>query len=84
MAEHPDRPAPKRLTIPSLRRMLDGRTAEDFRSLAHPLADRTIQPEDLGTPAAAHRPDLVPLIDQTGGGPRLKMIAVKVWSGKIR
>lgn len=84
MAEHPDRPAPKRLTIPSLRRLLEGRTSEDFRELRHPLADRTIRPEDLGAPAAAHRPDLVPVIEQTGGGPRLKMTAVKLWNGKIR
>lgn len=84
MTEHPVRPAPNRLTIPSLRKLLEGRTPEDFRELRHPLADRTIRPDDLGTPAAAHRPDLVPVLEPTGGGPRLKMTAVKVWSGKIR
>ncbi len=79
-----DRPSPKRVRIPSLKALLDGRTPHDFERLRHPLADRVIRPEDLGTPMAAHRPDLVPVIEQTGGGPRLKMTARKLWSGKIR
>lgn len=81
---HPDRPSPKRLRIPSLKALLEGRTPQDFERLRHPLADRVIRPEDLGTPAAAHRPDLVLVIEQTGGGPRLKITARKFWSGKIR
>lgn len=81
---HPDRPSPKRLRIPSLKALLEGRTPQDFERLRHPLADRVIRPADLGTPAAAHRPDLVPVIEQTGGGPRLKITARKFWSGKIR
>lgn len=81
---HPDRPSPKRLRIPNLKALLEGRTPQDFERLRHPLADRVIRPEDLGTPAAAHRPDLVLVIEQTGGGPRLKLTARKFWSGKIR
>ena len=86
MSKHrnPERPSPKRVRIPSLKALLEGRTLHDFERLRHPLADRTIWPEDLGTSAAAHRPDLVPVIEQTGGGPRLKMTARKLWSGKIR
>ncbi|MDO5505774.1 MAG: hypothetical protein Q4F49_05715 [Pseudoxanthomonas suwonensis] len=62
-----------RLRIPSLKALLEGRTSQDFERLRHSLADRTIRPEDLGMPAAAHRPDGVPVIEQTGCGPRLKM-----------
>ncbi len=75
---------PPRLKIPSLRPMLEGKTPRDFQSLGHPLADRAIYPEDLGTPAAAHRPDLVPVQIGQGVGQRLKMTSRKLWSGKIR
>lgn len=76
--------APSRLSIPSLRRMLEGCTASDFKGLGHPLADRVIYPEDLGTPAAAHRPDLSPVQVQPDGGQRLKMTSRKFLSGKVR
>lgn len=75
---------PPRLRIPSLRPMLEGKTSRDFQPLGHPLADRAIYPEDLGTPAAAHRPDLVPVQVGQGVGQRLKMTRRKLWSGKIR
>ena len=76
--------SPSRLKIPSLRLMLEGKTEHDFQSLCHPLADRTIYPEDLGTPAAAHRPDLVPVQIGSGVGQRLKMTRTKLWSGMVR
>ncbi len=76
--------APSRLNIPSIRRMLEGSTASDFKALGHPLADRIIYPEDLGTPAAAHRPDLVAVQVQPCGGQRLKMTSRKFLSGKVR
>ena len=37
-----------------------------------------------GTPAAAHRPDLVAVQVQPGGGQRLKMTSRKFLSGKVR
>ena len=61
--------APSRLNIPSLRRMLEGSTASDFKALGHPLADR---------------PDLVAVQVQPGGGQRLKMTSRKFLSGKVR
>lgn len=86
MSKHLDegRSSPKRIRIPSLKSLREGRTALDVQALRHPMVERTIRPEDLGTPAAAHRPDLVPVLEQTGGGPMLKMTATKLWSGKIR
>lgn len=74
----------QRIRIPSLSKLLDGKTPEHFKPLRSPMADRTIYPEDLGTPAAAHRPDLVPVIEATSGGPRLKMTARRIWSGRVR
>lgn len=81
---YPNRPSPKHLRIPGLKKLLEGRAPQDFERLRHPLADRTIQPKDLGMSVAAQRPDLLQVVDQTGGGPRLKMTARKLRSGKIR
>ena len=76
--------APKRLRIPSLKAMLKGKTAADFKRLHSPLADRQITPEDLGTPAAAHRPDLVSVIESPAGGKTMKMTRTKLLSGRVR
>ena len=73
-----------RFSIPSLQSLLKGKSPRDFQALGHPLADRTIYPEDLGTPAAAHRPDLVAIQIGQGVGQRLKMTRQKLWSGRIR
>lgn len=79
-----DRPVATRLKIPSLRSLLENRSAQGFQALRQPLADRAIYPEDLGTPAAAHRPDLVPVQIGQGVGQRLKMSRQRIWSGRLR
>lgn len=63
--------APKRLKIPTLKALLGDATKADFSRLRTPYSERAITPEDLGTEAAAARPDLVPINTGSDRKPRM-------------
>jgi antitoxin component of MazEF toxin-antitoxin module len=63
--------APKRLKIPTLKALLGNATKEDFSRLRTPYSERAITPEDLGSEAAAVRPDLVAISTGAAAKPRM-------------
>jgi hypothetical protein len=67
--------APKRLKIPTLKSLLGAATTADFSRLRTPYSERAITPEDLGTEAAAARPDLVAI--STGPAAKTRMTRTK-------
>lgn len=75
---------PKRIRIPTLSQLIGDARPADFQHLRTPMSERGITPEDLGTANAHCRPDLVPIVLQSGSCDSPRMTRAKVFNGKIR